>query len=169
MAKIKSFIDTVLKYLSIIIFGATAVLVIYQVFTRYVLNSPSSWSETAVTYGFIWLAMICGAYVFGQSEHMNMTFIRDKFPKKIQVFIEMISECFVAFLATGVMLIGGYYGAIKQMGQKDATLGIPVGIVYMIIPFAGACIIFYFINKEINLIKELTVLGQAAAKNNEVQ
>lgn len=156
MDKIKRILDLFLRYVTITIFSVSTILVIYQVVARYVLNKPSSWSETAITYSFIWLVMLCGAYVFGQKEHMNMAFIRNKFSRKIQIFLEIVCELFTEFLAIVPMIIGGYSGALGQMNQIEPSLKIPMGVVYSVIPFAGACIVFYCVYNQVALINELT-------------
>ena len=48
-----------------------------------------------VTYGFIWLAMLGGAYVFGKRDHMAMTFVLDKFHGRVKTIIEMINELII--------------------------------------------------------------------------
>jgi len=154
MNKIKTAIDAVLRLASIFLLGITSLLVIYQVATRYLLNKPSSWSESVITYGFIWLVMLCGAYVFGQREHMNMTFVIEKFSKKIQILLELISELFIAFLAVFPMIMGGYTGAMGQMHQLEPSTKIPMGIIYMVIPIAGFCILFYCVNNSVKAISE---------------
>lgn len=58
MNSIRKILDKILEVACILIFGIMTILVVYQVVTRYVFQSPSSWSESVVTYGFIWLAMI---------------------------------------------------------------------------------------------------------------
>ena len=67
MNSIRKILDKILEVACILIFGIMTILVVYQVVTRYVFQSPSSWSESVVTYGFIWLAMLGGAYVFGKT------------------------------------------------------------------------------------------------------
>lgn len=155
MNKVRKIIDKVLEAASILILGIMTVLVVYQVVTRYIFNSPSSWSEAVVTYGFIWLAMLCGAYVFGKRDHMAMTFILDKFQGKGKVIVEMINELLILMFAVGVLLVGGYFGALKQMTQADSILPISMGVIYVAIPIAGICMLFYFVCNEWDLIQKL--------------
>ena len=89
MNSIRKILDKILEVACILIFGIMTILVVYQVVTRYVFQSPSSWSESVVTYGFIWLAMLGGAYVFGKRDHMAMTFVLDKFHGRVKTIIEM--------------------------------------------------------------------------------
>ncbi len=139
----------------ILIFGIMTILVVYQVVTRYVFQSPSSWSESVVTYGFIWLAMLGGAYVFGKRDHMAMTFVLDKFHGRVKTIIEMINELIIVLFGIGVLLIGGYAGAMKQMTQADSILPITMGVIYIAIPIAGVAMILYFLCNEYDLIKKL--------------
>lgn len=98
MNSIRKILDKILEVACILIFGIMTILVVYQVVTRYVFQSPSSWSESVVTYGFIWLAMLGGAYVFGKRDHMAMTFVLDKFHGRVKTIIEMINELIIVLL-----------------------------------------------------------------------
>lgn len=51
MNSIRKILDKILEVACILIFGIMTILVVYQVVTRYVFQSPSSWSESVVTYG----------------------------------------------------------------------------------------------------------------------
>ena len=155
MSSVRKVTDKILEAASIFILGVMTILVVYQVVTRYVFNSPSSWSESVVTYGFIWLAMLCGAYVFGKRDHMAMTFILDKFKGKRKVIVEMINEFLILLFAAGVLLVGGYFGALKQMTQADSILPISMGVIYIAIPIAGVCMLLYFICNEWDMIQRL--------------
>jgi TRAP-type C4-dicarboxylate transport system permease small subunit len=130
-------------------------LVTYQVITRYIFNNPSAISEALARYLFVWLTMFGGAYVFGKREHMNLNFIRDQFPPKGKVILEMISEFLIAVFAIMVMIYGGKIYALKQMIQIDPSMQIPMGYIYASLPMAGYLILFYFICNEIELFKKL--------------
>lgn len=141
MNSIRKILDKILEVACILIFGIMTILVVYQVVTRYVFQSPSSWSESVVTYGFIWLAMLGGAYVFGKRDHMAMTFVLDKFHGRVKTIIEMINELIIVLFGIGVLLIGGYAGAMKQMTQADSILPITMGVIYIAIPIAGVAMV----------------------------
>lgn len=155
MSSVRKVIDKILEAASILILGIMTILVVYQVVTRYVFNNPSSWSEAIVTYGFIWLAMLCGAYVFGKRDHMAMTFILDKFKGKRKIIVVMINEFLILLFAAGVLLAGGYFGALKQMTQADSILPISMGVIYIAIPIAGVFMFLYFICNEWDMVQKL--------------
>lgn len=165
MAAVRRIMDKILEIISISILAIITMLVIYQVITRYVLNNPSSWSEAVVTYGFIWLTMFCGAYVFGKRDHMAMTFVLDKFKGKAGIIIRMLIELVVMLFASGVLVYGGYFGAMKQMAQADSALPITMGVIYIAIPISGLFTFVYFLCNEYDLIKQFK--GEKTALDKE--
>ena len=58
MKIIRSMFDKWIEAASIGIFALMVLLVTFQVFVRYVLNSPSAFSETLTRYLFVWLVLI---------------------------------------------------------------------------------------------------------------
>lgn len=166
MQTIRKILDKILAAVSITILAIITLLVIYQVITRYVLNRPSSWSEAVVTYGFIWLTMFCGAYVFGKRDHMAMTFVLDRFKGKAGIIIRMLIELIVMSFAAGVLVYGGYFGAMKQMAQADSALPITMGVIYIAIPLSGVCTFIYFLCNEYDLFQQLRG-GQTAPEKED--
>jgi TRAP-type C4-dicarboxylate transport system permease small subunit len=159
MSILKKIVDTFLQWFCIIIVAVMAIFVTYQVVTRYFFNNPSAVSEALARYLFIWLTMYGGAYVFGKREHMNLEFIRSKFPIKIKTCLEMFSELIIAVFASTVMVIGGYIQTTTQMIQADPSTQVPMGIIYSSVLGGGIFILFYFVCNEIELIKKFKSIG----------
>lgn len=155
MNNIKHLIDKIVEIICIILLSAMTLLVTYQVIVRYFFNAPSTFSEVLSKYLFVWLVMLCSAYVFGLREHMNIGFLRDKLPLKAKLIVEIISEVVILVFAWSIMIIGGSSGAMRQMIQLDSALEIPIGLIYMIIPISGALISFYFLYNQIELFSQL--------------
>ena len=127
-------IDLILSFASAVIFGAMVVIGTYQIVTRFVFNSPSTVSEELLTYSFTWMALLATAYVFGKRDHMRMGFLADKFNQKTQKLLSIVSELLIMLLAGAVMVYGGF---------NIVQLGIPMGVVYIIIPVSGILIVVY--------------------------
>jgi len=156
MESIKQIIDKILAWVCIFLLSAMTVLVTYQVVVRYFFNSPNSYTEIVSKYMFVWMIMYGSAYVFGLREHMNIAFVRDKMPAKARIIVEMIGELIIALFTAIVLIYGGYTQMIDQMVQLDATLQIPMGIIYSAVPVSSIFILFYFIYTEKKLFNELT-------------
>lgn len=143
--KMRSSMDTVLERLQIFLFAVMVIVGTYQILVRYLFNKPSTVSEELLTYAFAWLALLAAAYMFGKRGHMRMGFLADKANGTIKSVLDMISECLVFLFAAIVMIYGGIEITSLTMAQKTASLGIPMGYVYSIVPVSGGLILVYSI------------------------
>lgn len=158
---IKGWLDKVVSWLCITLVASMTVLTTYQVVSRYLFNSPSAVSEVLSRYLFIWLVLIGSAYVFGLREHMAISFMRDRLPHRVRLVLEMVGELAITLFALLVLTIGGYTGMMRQMGQLDSALQIPVGVIYTAIPFSGVMILFYCLYNQFALGRQLFGLKEA--------
>lgn len=124
---------------------ALVVTVTWQVFSRYVLNDPSSFTDELSRYLMIWLGLLGASYLFGKRGHLAITLLADNIPHKmnqiLQLFINLLVLSFVslAMFKGGIALIG------RTTQQLSPALQIPMAYVYFILPLAGSLIILYLI------------------------
>ena len=78
LGTIKKYMNKVLAACCAVLLTFMTFLVLWQVFTRYVLNSPAAFTEELVKYSLIWTGFIGAAYAFSTREHMALTLVRDK-------------------------------------------------------------------------------------------
>ena len=126
----------------------------YQILVRYIFNNPSTVSEELLTYSFTWMSLFAAAYVFGKREHMRMGFLADKLNKKKLTILNAIIEIIIIAFALIVMVYGGISITSLSMTQKTASLGIPMGYVYIVIPITGVVIAVYGVLNVICLIRK---------------
>lgn len=98
--------------------------------------------------------MFAAAYVFGKREHMRMGFLADKLNKKKLTILNAIIEIIIIAFALIVMVYGGISITSLSMTQKTASLGIPMGYVYIVIPITGVVIAVYGVLNVICLIRK---------------
>lgn len=144
-------INLVLSFASALIFAAVVVIGTYQIVTRFVFNSPSTVSEELLTYSFTWMALLATAYVFGKRDHMRMGFLADKFSGSVQKILSILAEILIMLFAGAVMIYGGFTIVQLTMTQSTASLGIPMGVIYTIIPISGILIVIYSVMNIIDL------------------
>ncbi len=154
MEKIKNILDKVIMTVCVVFFIAMVLLTTYQVVTRYIFKSPSSFSEVTTRYLFVWLILLSATYVFGQRDHICITALKDTFQGKTRKAINIFGECVIILFSVLILIYGG--GAISgiNMVQYDSILKIPTGIIYSIIPISGVLIVFYSILNIIKYAKE---------------
>ena len=67
--------------------------------------------------------------------------------------LELVIELIVLIFAASVMVYGGSTIMKLTMTQKTASLGIPMGIIYTVVPLSGIVIVIYAILNMIELCK----------------
>ncbi len=162
MKSIRKILDWSLSLLSGGSFLAMVILTCWQVFTRYILKNPSSWSEELVSYLFAWMSLFGASVVVGERGHMNIPIVVERMGtvgrKIFSVFAEVI-----ALLFAGIILVyGGVQITTLAMGQMTSSLGIPIGIFYVVLPISGVVNIVYTILNIVDILREDEQVGEEA-------
>jgi len=148
LGTIKKYMNKVLAACCAVLLTFMTFLVLWQVFTRYVLNSPAAFTEELVKYSLIWTGFIGAAYAFSTREHMALTLVRDKLTGRPHQILVIFIDALILLLAIFVITIGGY-----KLAEFSALLGVPRTLVYSIAPISG---IFIIIAQIINLYEDIT-------------
>lgn len=147
MTKIYNALNKLVEFILVAIFALLVVDVLWQVFGRYILQESPSFTEEFARFSLIWLSILGAAYLNGQRAHLSMDFLVQKLSPEQKVQRMKIVEGIMIVFALAVMVIGGgnlVYTTLI-LGQVSAAMNVPLGFVYLIIPFSGLLIIFYSI------------------------
>jgi len=160
MNKVKNVIDTILRWFLVFIISLMTLNVLWQVFSRFVLQNPSSFTEELARYTLVWLGILGAGYVAGQKMHLAIDLLSHKLSGKLKIYLEIFIQISILFFSFTVMLIGGYrlVSITLSLNQISAALQIPLGYVYLVVPLSGILIIFYcvyFIHDSIKKLKSL--------------
>ncbi len=139
---IKSKIDQVLRVVLIVLMALLLLDVVWQVFSRYVLSDPSSFTDELARYLLIWVAFLGAAFLTGKRLHIAI----DMLSKKLGISqIDRLVGLVTAIFALTVMVIGGsrLVAIILDLNQLSPSLRVPIGYVYLALPISGLLIVFY--------------------------
>ena len=150
---VKIWMDRILSAACAILLSFMTFLVLWQVFTRYILNHPAAFTEELVKYSLIWTGFIGAAYAFSTREHMSLTLIRDKFTGKAHTALLVVIDGLILLMAIFVFTIGGFKLAVSASREFSALLGIPRSLVYSIAPISG---VFIVLAQIINIYEDVT-------------
>ncbi len=144
---LKGLVDRVLAWACVVLMGASVLNVTWQVVTRFVLGSPSGFTDELARFLLIWLGMLGAAYAVGQRMHLAIDLLPsalDPRPKARAALGIVLQGCVLLF-AAGVMVYGGgnLVRITTLLAQRSAALGVSLGAVYTVLPLAGAVIAFY--------------------------
>lgn len=160
MKTLRNVLNKILNVLAGVSLLAMVVLTCWQVFTRYILQNPSSWSEELVSYLFAWASLFGASLVTSERGHMNIPIIVERMGEKMQKFFGIVGEL-IAFAFSAVILVYGGISITKlAMGQMTSALGVAVGVFYIVLPICGVINMIYTVLNIIDIIKGNTVLNK---------
>ena len=143
MQGIKKGLNKVLEIVCMSIMVVMVLLALWQVISRYFLNSPSTTSEELLIYCFVWVSLLGAAYVFGKRDHMAMSFFVDRLSKSKNDITKIVTDIAIIIFASAVLIYGGVEITKLAMGQVSPALGVPMGYIYSVIPLSGIITIVY--------------------------
>ncbi len=153
----KAKLDKILGSILVFLMTIMVIAVLWQVFSRYVMQSPSSVTEELARYLLIWIGILGAAYAAGQQEHLAINLLEEKLDKPKKKKLRILINILIIFFGFTVLIIGGsnlvYVNFL--LGQSSAALEIPLYIVYLVVPLSGILIIVYKVNEIMNPEKYL--------------
>lgn len=138
--------NTLNKILNLLAGASLTVMVLltcWQVFTRYVLGSPSTWSEELVGYLFAWCTLFGATIVSGERGHMNIPILVDRFGPTMRKALNIFAEVVAFLFSAAILVLGGMQISRLAMGQMTSSLGVAVGVFYWVMPLCGVLIALY--------------------------
>lgn len=145
METTKRTVDRLLGAFLIALMGVSVVNVLWQVFTRFVLGAPSSFTEELARFLLIWIGVLGAGYAVGQRDHLALDLLPERLEGRAHAWVRVAIQACIAAFAVAVMIVGGLRLVYIQLtlGQTSAALDLPLGYVYLVLPVSGAVMAFY--------------------------
>lgn len=125
--------------------------VVLQVFFRYVMRIAVPWTEETARYLCIGMVFVGVVALVAQENHIRITFILNRVPKKINYFLSLLAYiCTLIFNV--IVFLGSIHLVRLNWEQKAVTLPISVGVLYLT---AGISSFFILILLPFLIIKKL--------------
>jgi len=150
----RNLLDRLLLFISSFALMLLVVTVTWQVFSRYVLNDPSNWTDELARYTMVWLGLFGASYLFGIKGHLAITLLdgalKGKAHVALHLLINVISGAFVslALLKGGLALMG------RTTQQLSPALQLPMSTVYSILPISAVIILIYIALNTVDLFSK---------------
>jgi TRAP-type C4-dicarboxylate transport system permease small subunit len=145
-------IDKFLANFLVILMTAMVLNVLWQVASRFLLGSPSSFTDELARYLMIWVGILGAAYVAGQNMHVAIDVLPRRLPPKIQKTLTLIVRVLIVLFALGALVVGGLrlVYITHVLNQNSPALQVPLSVVYAVIPISGLLVINYKITDILN-------------------
>ncbi|MCE7029461.1 TRAP transporter small permease [Jiella avicenniae] len=144
MRNVIAFLERLLSAVLIVIFTVMVLAIIWQVFARYVLLSPTVWSEELARYSMVWTTMLGSALVLRRSEHVAVTVFVDILPQPLQIAIACLRDVIVVVMG-GYIAYFGFEFALRGQVRLASGIGVPMSYAYFALPVGGALIALFVV------------------------
>ena len=138
------FLDLFEVYISSAAFIVLFVVFVLQVFFRYVLEQPLSWSEELARYAFVWLSFLGAAMALGKRLHFGVDYFVNKFPPRFSAGLEVGTNLLILIFVL-VVIVKGYETALSAGAMHSAGLNLRMDAVFAAIPVSGIIMAYYVI------------------------
>jgi TRAP-type C4-dicarboxylate transport system permease small subunit len=153
-----------------VVIGLTAALVLdvlWGVGTRFVLKSPSRWTEEVATFLLIWVALLGAAVATGRREHLGVDFLVNKLDPAARRLLAIAAQLVVAAFASATLIYGGYVlvSATLAANQLTPALELPMGYVYLAVPASGVFILLFSLEQLAELVTFSVPVSDVASES----
>lgn len=124
-------------------------LVVWEVFQRYVLQAPTTWSNELVGYVFAGYILLGGGYTLLHRDHVAMDILYARLGRRRQAMLDILTAgfviiyCVVLLRETAVMTIE----ALESGQRANSDWGPPLFPIYLTLPVGAALILLQAIAK----------------------
>lgn len=132
------------------------VIVGWQVFGRYVLNSSPSWSEQAALTLMIWYVSLAAAAGVREGFHIRIVALESAAGPRTRRAMRIASDLIVAGCGLAMLIWGGEL-TVRTWSHTIPSLGLPRGAAYLGLPIAGALIVLFSLERLLEEAKGQTV------------
>ncbi len=137
-----------------IFFSVGIALIFYGVVMRYIFNDPQAWVEEIARYSIIWGTFLGFGLALKHNQHIQVDILFDKLNQQMQFILNIVATV----LSIVFCLIYTYYGYVLvenryTSGMVSLDVGIPMWVVYLILPLSGILFLLRFIERLVNILR----------------
>ena len=127
--RIKLVVDRVIAAFSIMVMSVLVICVVWQVFSRYVLNQPSTLTDELARFLMIWVGLLGAAYTVGAQRHLSIDLLSMALQLRKQALLSIVVNLLIFLFSGGVIVTGGMklIGKTLATTQVSAAMQIPMG------------------------------------------
>jgi len=156
-------------YIPIVAFVVMFVTFILQVFFRYVVKHPLTWTQEIIVVSFVWLVMFGASYTMRRTSHVKFTLVYDKLKPRRAAMSRVLGNLIivVTFLT---LIVPSYKYSLFLHFQMTGTVRISYTYIFMPFVYFVCSIIGYTVPEIVEDLKVVMkkINDSADHKNAEV-
>ena len=133
-----------------------SIVICWQVFARYVLNTGQFWAEEFAVICMFWLALLGAAGALWSGDHIGLRMIVDRLPERGREAVAIVTEFCIAAFAV-LLFLQGLELVARTAGGDWSALRVPLGYTYVVLPISAALMAILSLLK--GALRTISLLG----------
>jgi TRAP-type C4-dicarboxylate transport system permease small subunit len=166
---IRKTLDRFLEAFVVLVMAVLVLDVSWQVFTRFILKDPSTWTDELATFLLIWVSLLGAAVALKRGAHLGMDYFVERMSPRRRLYVAVFVYVCTGLFSLCVMTIGGATLVVRklQLQETSPALGLDLGYVYLALPISGFFLTIYSIELLVDSVRALSQVTATAARKPE--
>ena len=145
LARVTTHLEKALGWILVGLMSVMVVDVTWQVASRFVFRSPSSFTEELAGFLLIWIGLLGAAYGIRTRAHLGIDLLVEQLRGGWKRGAEVSGHFLVLLFAVTTMVGGGTWlvRLAFQLDQVSAAMGVRMGFVYLALPLSGMLVFLF--------------------------
>jgi TRAP-type C4-dicarboxylate transport system permease small subunit len=144
-AKVSRTSERIVQFTLVGMVGVMTVIIILQVFMRYLFLFSLSWSEEVARYLMIWGSFLGASLALKYGFHIGVEFVINRIPEKMRGWINLTAKLGVLFFLI-YFTIGGFRLSWAVRDQDSPALLFSMAYAYLSAPVGGVFMIIQLLS-----------------------
>ncbi len=142
----------------------------FEVFSRYVLNSPTIWAWELIVQIWGLMLMACGGYCYWKGGFVRVDVIYNKFPQKVKYALGAVTAVMVLVCMALTFIYGWnmFYTSFLRNERISSVWGSPMWTIRFWVPLGAGLMFFQGVSELIKNLAALTGRLELHANSDEV-
>ncbi len=140
--------DNLEFYINFFLYSLLTIVIVVEVFRRYVLDAATSYGEEVARYTFIWLAYFAAARGVKNRTHLSIDLLRENFGRTGKFALYMLSDlCFLVLSLVIIWTGGRFVLTTIEYEQTFTGIDLPLWLAVSAIPVGWTVIAFRVVQR----------------------
>ncbi|MDR1862354.1 MAG: TRAP transporter small permease subunit [Treponema sp.] len=155
--------DIIEKYVPVFSFAVMFVTFIMQVFFRYIVRRPLTWSMEVIAIGFVWTVVFGACYTMRLKSHVKFTMIYDRLPPVPAAVIRTAGNSIIA-AAFASLVVASYKYSFFIGFQKTSVFRISYTFIFLPFVYFLCSVIGYTLSE---IVEDINVISGKTADSTD--
>ena len=121
------------KYCGLTLIGAMTLVILYQVFMRYVLNDPPTWSEEMSRFMMVWMTFLVAPIAYRHGMNVAIETLSRFLVGRVQASLQLVLNALILYFMV-VYAQEGVGLAERGLKSKAFTIDVKLFWFYLVVP-----------------------------------